>query len=69
MLEPYKAVPFANSYLPEYPEYLCARNMLWEHSMQGFNPHNVGMFAKRLESVDELIEYIKTQSMYCTTRK
>ncbi len=69
MLEPYKSVLFANSYLPDYPEYLCARNMLWEHSMQGFNPHNVGMFTKPLESVDELIEYIKSQSVYCTMRE
>jgi gamma-glutamylcysteine synthetase len=68
MLEPYKAVLFANSYLPEYPEYLCARNMLWEHSMQGYNPHNVGMFGSRLGSIDELIEYIKSQSVYCTMR-
>lgn len=68
MLEPYKSVLFANSYLPEYPEYLCARNMLWEHSMQGYNPHNVGMFGKRLRSIDELIEYMKSQSVYCTMR-
>ena len=68
LLEPYKAVLFANSFLPEYPEYLCARNMLWEHSMQGFNPNNVGMFGKKLKSVDELIEYIKSQSVYCTMR-
>ncbi len=69
MLEPYKAVLFANSYLPEYPDYLCARNMLWERSMQGYNPHNVGMFTKQLASVDELIEYIKSQSVYCTVRE
>ena len=68
MLEPYKALLFANSYLPEYPEYLCARNMLWERSMQGYNPHNVGMFSKVPESIDELIEYIKSQSVYCTMR-
>ncbi|MBR4554523.1 MAG: glutamylcysteine synthetase [Ruminococcus sp.] len=68
MLEPYKAVLFSNSYLPEYPDYLCVRNMLWERSMQGYNPHNVGMFNQRLESVDELIEYIKSQSVYCTMR-
>lgn len=68
ILEPYKAMLFANSYLPEYPEYLCARNMLWEYSMQGYNPHNVGMFTDRLNSVDELIEYIKSQSIYCTIR-
>lgn len=68
MLEPYKALLFANSYLPEYPEYLCARNMLWERSMQGYNPHNVGMFSQKLGSIDELIEYIKSQSVYCTMR-
>ena len=68
LLEPYKALIFANSYLPDYPEYLCVRNMLWEHSMQGYNPHNVGMFAQKLSSVDELVDYIGTQSIYCTMR-
>ena len=67
-LEPFKVLLFANSYLPEFPEYLCARNMLWEHSMQGYNPHNVGMFSQQLHNVDELIEYIKSQSVYCTMR-
>ena len=68
LLEPYKSMLFANSYLPEYPDYLCARNMLWERSMQGFNPHNVGMFSQKLGSIEELIEYIKSQSIYCTMR-
>ena len=68
LLEPYKALLFANSYLPDYPEFLCVRNMLWEHSMQGYNPHNVGMFAQKISSVDELIDYIGTQSIYCTMR-
>ncbi len=68
LLEPYKALLFANSFLPDYPQYLCVRNMLWEHSMQGYNPHNVGMFAQKLSSVDELVDYIGTQSIYCTMR-
>lgn len=68
LLEPYKALLFANSYLPEHPDFLCVRNMLWEHSMQGYNPHNVGMFAKPLSSVDELVDYIGSQSIYCTMR-
>ena len=67
-LEPYKAQLFANSYLPQYPEYLCSRNMLWERSMQGYNPHNIGMFAQEMHNIDELIEYIKSQSVYCTMR-
>ena len=68
LLEPYKAMLFANSYLPEYPKYLCVRNMLWEHSMQGYNPHNVGMFSLPMHSANELVEYIGTQSIYCTMR-
>ncbi len=68
LLEPYKALLFANSYLPEYPDYLCARNMLWERSMQGYNPHNVGMFGTPLHSIEELLAYIRTQSVYCTMR-
>lgn len=43
-LEPFKSLLFANSVLPDEPELLCARNMLWERSMQGYNPHNIGMF-------------------------
>lgn len=68
LLEPYKAMLFANSYLPEHPQYLCVRNMLWEHSMQGYNPHNVGMFSLPIHSARELVEYIGTQSIYCTMR-
>ena len=68
LLEPYKALLFANSYLSDYPEFLCVRNMLWEHSMQGYNPHNVGMFGKKVSGIDELIDYIGTQSIYCTMR-
>ena len=68
LLEPYKSLLFANSYLPDYPDYLCVRNMLWERSMQGYNPHNVGMFEKEIATIDELIDYIGTQSIYCTMR-
>lgn len=67
-LEPFKAVLFANSLLPDEQEYLCTRNMLWERSMQGYNPHNIGMFECELADVDELLEYIKTTSIYCTMR-
>ena len=67
-LEPYKALLFANSIHPNEPEYLCSRNMLWEYSMQGYNPHNIGMFDDDLKDVNELLEYIKTTSIYCTMR-
>lgn len=67
-VEPYKALLFANSYFDGRPELLCARNMFWEHSMQGYNPHNIGMFEYDLKSVNDLVEYIKTQSIYCVMR-
>ncbi|MGN0494825.1 MAG: hypothetical protein ACI4GW_01220 [Lachnospiraceae bacterium] len=67
-LEPYKALLFGNSYIEEYPDYMIARNMLWEHSMQGYNPHNIGMYDKKLESVEDLLSYIKTTSIYCVMR-
>lgn len=68
LLEPYKALLFSNSYMEEYPSQMCARNMLWERSMQGYNPHNIGMFSHKLKDTDELIEYIMSTSIYCTMR-
>lgn len=69
MVEPYKALLFANSYMQEYPEYRMVRNMLWENSMQGYNKHNIGMFEQELQSVEELVEYIKSTSIYCAMRE
>ncbi len=67
-LEPFKAILFANSYLPEEDRLLCVRNMLWERSMHGYNPRNIGMYEQELKSIDDLIEYIKSTSIYCTIR-
>lgn len=67
-LEPFKAVLFGNSYMQEYPENMMVRNMLWEHSMQGYNAHNIGMFGNEITDIDDLLSYIKTTSIYCTMR-
>lgn len=67
-VEPVKAVLFSNSLLSTEPELLCVRDMLWENSTHGINPHNVGMFDCPLESVDDLLEYISTTSIFCTER-
>lgn len=67
-LEPLKVLLFANSYMPQFPDLLCARNMLWEKSMQGYNPHNIGMFEYDLKDTDDLTEYIKSTSIYCAIR-
>lgn len=69
MVEPVKAVLFNNAVLPTEPKLLCVRDMLWENSTHGINPHNVGMFEKLPETIDELLEYIGTTSIFCTMRE
>lgn len=67
-VEPVKAVLFNNALLGAEPQLLNVRDMLWENSTHGINPHNVGMFDCTLESVDDLLEYISTTSIFCTER-
>ena len=68
LCEPVKAVLFSNSLMPEEPQLLCVRDMMWENSTHGINPHNVGMLESEIESVEELLEYICTTSIFCTMR-
>ena len=64
-LEPIKALLFANS---PWEDFLCARDYFWKHSMHGVNPHNVDIYDKELHSVDEVVAYIRTMSLYCVER-
>jgi gamma-glutamylcysteine synthetase len=67
LLEPVKALLFSNSVLTEErEEMLCCRDMLWENSTHGINPHNIGMFDKTPDSIEELLEYFASTSIYCT---
>ncbi len=68
LVEPVKAVLFNNAVLPSEPKLLCVRDMLWENSTHGINPHNVGMFETLPETIDELLEYIGTTSIFCVMR-
>ena len=68
-LEPIKAYLFSNSILlGENEELLCIRDMFWENSMHGLNPHNIGMFNCDITSAEDLLSYIETTSIYCTER-
>ncbi|MGN1138959.1 MAG: glutamylcysteine synthetase [Ruminococcus sp.] len=68
-LEPIKALLFSNSILPDLDENtLCCRDMFWENSTHGINPHNVGMYDCEFESVDDIVSYIETTSIYCLER-
>lgn len=69
-LEPIKALLFSNSVLSEEKnDLICCRDMFWEHSTHGINPHNIGMFDCTLESVGDLQQYIETTSIYCVERE
>ena len=68
LVEPLKAVLFANSYLPEKPELLCVRDYFWEQSPHGINPRNVGFFEPLPKTVGEIIRYLSKASIFCTER-
>ena len=68
-LEPIKALLFSNSVLLEDNEdYVCFRDLLWEHSTHGINPNNIGMYDIEFESIDELLSYLESLNMYCVMR-
>ncbi len=68
-LEPLKAVLFSNSILlGENEELLCCRDMLWENSSHGINPHNIGMYDIKFDDIDDFEDYIESLSMYSVKR-
>ncbi|MCM1158146.1 MAG: hypothetical protein NC300_05695 [Bacteroidales bacterium] len=68
-VEPIKALLFNNSILiGEHEELACCRDMFWENSTHGINPHNIGMFDCEIENVEDLLAYIESASMYCVER-
>lgn len=68
-LEPIKAVLFSNSVLlDDCEELLCCRDMFWENSTHGINPHNIGMYESDFAKVDDVLSYIETTSIYCVER-
>ncbi|MBR1873973.1 MAG: glutamylcysteine synthetase [Eubacterium sp.] len=69
LLEPVKAVLFANSWMSDEPELLCIRDRFWENSTHGINPHNIGMFDRIPETMEELLDYISRTSIFCTMRE
>ena len=68
LLEPVKTVLFANSWMDDEPDLLCVRDLFWENSTHGINPHNIGMYERLPESIEELLDYISGTSIFCTER-
>lgn len=68
-LEPLKALLFANSiWTEDANEFLCSRDYFWRNSLHGLNRHNVDMYGLEFESIDEIILYIRSMSLYCVQR-
>lgn len=67
-LEPFKALILANSPWGDGRELLCSRDHFWRNSLHGLNRHNVDMYDLELESIDEIILYIRSMSLYCVER-
>ena len=68
LLEPFKAVLFANSPFGPRNETLCGRDSLWSKSLHGLNPHNCGMYAVTLRSLADIAGYLESTSIYCVER-
>ncbi len=52
----------------DYENLLCCRDMLWENSTHGINPHNVGMYDCEIKTTEDILNYISTTSIYCVER-
>ena len=66
-LEPLKTVLFANSWWPETGQ-LCSRDDMWAKSLHGLNRHNVGEYEVDFLRLGDVIEYIKSMSIYSMER-
>lgn len=68
-LEPIKALLFSNSVLlGDDNGLLCCRDMFWENSPHGINPHNIGMYDCEFTDADDILSYIASTSIYCAER-
>ncbi len=69
-LEPIKALLFSNSVLVgDDNELLCCRDMFWENSPHGINPHNIGMYDCEFSSAEDILNYIASTSIYCVEKE
>ena len=68
-IEPIKALLFSNSVLIDgNNEFTCFRDVLWEYSTHGVNPHNIGMYDVELTDINSLQSYLESLNMYCVVR-
>ena len=68
-IEPIKALLFSNSVLyGENNQFTCFRDVLWEYSTHGVNPHNIGVYDVDFNDISDLQSYLESLNMYCVMR-
>ena len=68
-IEPIKALLFSNSVLVDDNKHVtCFRDVLWEYSTHGINPHNIGMYDVDFKSLDDFEAYLESLNIYCVMR-
>ena len=68
-IEPIKALLFSNSVLfGEDNTLTCFRDILWEYSTHGVNPHNIGGYDVDFKDLDDLQAYFESLNIYCVMR-
>ena len=68
-IEPIKALLFSNSVLyGENNQFTCYRDVLWEYSTHGVNPHNIGVYDVEFKDINDLQSYLESLNMYCVMR-
>ena len=68
-IEPIKALLFSNSVLfGEDNTLTCFRDILWEYSTHGVNPHNIGGYDVDFKNLDDLQAYLESLNIYCVMR-
>ena len=67
-----KAILFSNSVMylnkDDLCDVTCARDFLWQNSNFSFNRNNVGVYDKKFESIEDLIQDILERFMFYTVR-
>lgn len=68
-IEPIKAFLFSNSVFVGKNENLtCYRDLLWEYSTHGINPHNIGAYDVDFKDIEDLQAYLESLNIYCVKR-
>ena len=68
-IEPIKALLFSNSvFVDENKHLTCFRDVLWEYSTHGVNPHNIGMYDVEFNDINDLQSYLESLNIYCVMR-